>query len=155
LAAFQEDLRHADGESYLLRNSGRFPLCGKGDINTYAVFAETNRSLIRPGGRVGCIVPSGIATDNTTKEFFADLINTNTLVGLYDFETAFGFFEGVGHGRFNFCLLTLSGSPLPSASPPVFFFFAHHAAELEDQDRHFSLSAADIALINPNTRTCP
>jgi hypothetical protein len=79
LTAFREDRRQADGESYLLRNSGRFPLCGKGDINTYAVFAETNRSLLGPGGRVGCIIPSGIATDNTTKEFFSDLINTNTL----------------------------------------------------------------------------
>ena len=89
-----------DGESHLLRNSGRFPLCGKGDINTYAVFAETNRSLLRPAGRVGCIVPSGIATDNTTKEFFASLIESNTLVSLYDFENAVGLFEGVGHGRF-------------------------------------------------------
>ncbi len=127
LAAFHEDLRRADGESYLLRNSNRFPLCGKGDINTYAVFAETNRLLLGPGGRVGCIVPSGIATDNTTKEFFADLINSNTLVSLYDFENAVGLFEGVGHGRFKFCLLTMAGSSRPAASTPDFFFFAHHA----------------------------
>lgn len=155
LAAFREDLRRADGESYLLRNSGRFPLCGKGDINTYAVFAETNRSLLGPGGRVGCIVPSGIATDNTTKEFFADLINTNTLVSLYDFENAVGLFEGVGHGRFKFCLLTVTGASRPVTSTTDFFFFAHHATDLEDQNRHFTLSAEDIALINPNTRTCP
>ena len=154
-AAFREDLRRADGESYLLRNSGRFPLCGKGDINTYAVFAETNRSLIGPGGRVGCIVPTGIATDNTTKEFFADLINTNTLVSLFDFENAVGLFEGVGHGRFKFCLLTLAGSSQPAAAAPDFFFFAHHANDLEDQNRHFTLNAGDIALINPNTLTCP
>jgi hypothetical protein len=155
LAAFREDLRRADGESHLLRNSGRFPLCGKGDINTYAVFAETNRSLLDSGGRVGCIVPSGIATDNTTKEFFADLISTNTLVSLYDFENAVGLFEGVGHGRFKFCLLTIAASSRPAESTPDFFFFAHHATDLEDQDRHFTLSAGDIALINPNTRTCP
>src|ERR1039458_10323906 len=105
LAAFRDDLRAADGEGHLLRNSGRFPLCGKGDINTYAVFAETNRSLLSPAGRVGCIVPSGIATDNTTKEFFASLIESNTLVSLYDFENAVGLFEGVGHGRFKFCQL--------------------------------------------------
>jgi len=155
LAAFREDLRRADGESYLLRNSGRFPLCGKGDINTYAVFAETNRSLLGPGGRVGCIVPSGIATDNTTREFFADLINTNTLVSLFDFENAVGLFEGVGHGRFKFCLLTLAGSPQSATSTPDFFFFAHHVTDLDDQNRHFTLSAEDILLINPNTRTCP
>ena len=57
-----------------MRSSGRFPLCGRGDINTYSIFAEINRSIISPTGRVGCIVPSGIATDNTTKEFFGDLV---------------------------------------------------------------------------------
>jgi len=35
---------------------------------------------------VGCIVPSGIATDDTTKSFFQDLIETGSLVSLYDFE---------------------------------------------------------------------
>ncbi|MDD2231045.1 MAG: hypothetical protein PHY48_16780, partial [Candidatus Cloacimonetes bacterium] len=40
-------------------------------------------------------------------------------------------------------------------SPADFVFFAHSIADLSDQQRHFQLSAADIALINPNTRTCP
>ena len=155
LAAFRDDLRAADGESHLLRNSGRFPLCGKGDINTYAVFAETNRSLLSPAGRVGCIVPSGIATDNTTKEFFASLIESNTLVSLYDFENAVGLFEGVGHGRFKFCLLTVAATARSAGQTPDFFFFAHHSSDLENPDRHFTLTAEDIALINPNTRTCP
>jgi hypothetical protein len=154
-AAFRDDLRATDGEGHLLRNSGRFPLCGKGDINTYAVFAETNRALLSRAGRLGCIVPSGIATDNTTKEFFASISKSNTLVSLYDFENAVGLFEGVGHGRFKFCLLTIAGSSQPTTSTPDFFFFAHHTTDLEDQDRHFTLTAEDIALINPNTQTCP
>ncbi len=28
-------------------------------------------------------------------------------------------------------------------------------ADLRDEERRFTLSAADIALLNPNTRTCP
>lgn len=52
-------------------------------------------------------------------------------------------------------MLTLSNSPRSVTSTPDFFFFAHHATDLEDQSRHFTLSAADIALINPNTHTCP
>jgi hypothetical protein len=153
--AYCDDLRTADGESHLLRNSGRFPLCGKGDINTYAVFAETNRALLSRSGRLGCIVPSGIATDNTTKEYFAAVNSSNALISLYDFENAVGLFEGVGHGRFKFCLLTIAGSSQPATSAPDFFFYAHHATDLEDQDRHFTLTAEDIALINPNTLTCP
>ena len=155
LAAFGEASRVADGESSLIRNSGRFPLCGVGDINTYAVFAENDRSLLGSRGRMGVIVPSGIATDNTTKDFFASVVNTNTLVGLYDFENAVGMFEGVGHGRFKFCLLTISGAPLGSDHAIDFVFFAHHTEDLGEADRHFTLTSEDIALINPNTRTCP
>ena len=32
-SAFLEAVRQAEGESHLLRNAGRFPLCGRGDIN--------------------------------------------------------------------------------------------------------------------------
>ena len=36
-----------------------------------------------------------------------------------------------------------------------FVFFAHRVEELEDRKRHIALSATDIRLLNPNTRTCP
>src|SRR6266699_1638099 len=55
--AFMEDQRQASGESHIVRDSGRFPLCGRGDVNTYTIFAETMRLVIKPIGRVGCIVP--------------------------------------------------------------------------------------------------
>ncbi len=152
--AFQEALRQAEGESVLIRNTGRFPLCGVGDINTYAVFAESNRSLISRRGRMGIIVPSGIATDNTTRNFFASLVDSNTLVSLYDFENREGIFEGV-HRSYKFSLLTVTGSPLPKGSAADFFCFAHQVADLADPERHFTLTAEEIALINPNTRTCP
>ena len=45
---FQAELRKAAGWSHLLRESGRYPLTGRGDINTYAVFAETARTVIGP-----------------------------------------------------------------------------------------------------------
>ena len=40
--------RAAEAESGFLRLSGRYPLCGRGDVNTYSVFAETFRGLHRP-----------------------------------------------------------------------------------------------------------
>src|SRR6266567_2254075 len=55
--AFMEDQRQASGESHIVRDSGRFPLCGRGDVNTYTIFAETMRLVINSRGRVGCIVP--------------------------------------------------------------------------------------------------
>jgi len=113
--AFQQAKRVAEGWSHLIRDSGRYPLCGRGDVNTYAIFAELNRSLIRPTGRVGCIVPSGIATDDTTKHFFRDLMDNRSLASLYDFENRKKLFPDV-EGNKRFCLLTLSGSQVTEFS---------------------------------------
>jgi len=88
--ALLQDRRKSEGESHILRNSGRFPLCGRGDINTYTVFAENKRMMLNQTGRVGCIVPLGIATDDTTKLFFQDLMNSKSLVSLFDFENKKG-----------------------------------------------------------------
>lgn len=153
-AAFEEALRRAEGESVLVRNTGRYPLCGVGDINTCAVFAECGRALLLRQGRMGVIVPSGIATDNTTRNFFASLIDSITLVSLCDFENREGVFDGVHHS-YKFSLLTVTGSPRPKGSAADFFCLAHSTADLVDPERHFTLTAEEIVLINPNTRTCP
>lgn len=152
--AYRAALRHADGESHLLRCSGRFPLCGRGRINSYAVFAEAMRAGVGPAGRAGVVVPTGIATDDTTKAFFADLVEQASLASLYDFENRDGLFPGV-HRSYKFCLLTLSGPGRPVAGGAEFAFFSHQVADLADPERRFVLSAADLALLNPNTRTCP
>lgn len=75
LALAFEDAKHdAEAQSKFIRESNRFPLTSVGDINTYAVFAETTRKVISPVGRVGVILPVGIATDDTTKKYFGNLI---------------------------------------------------------------------------------
>ncbi|HUT60573.1 MAG TPA: hypothetical protein VNA25_22235 [Phycisphaerae bacterium] len=153
---FLDDSRWAEGESHLMRNSGRYPLCGRGDINVYTVFAEGMRNLLNDRGRVGCVLPTGIATDDTTKFFFQDVVEKKSLASLFDFENK-GIFPGV-HSSYKFCLFTLRSpnSLFPtSLTPSSFVFFAHAVEDLRDPERRFSLSPEDIALLNPNTRTCP
>jgi len=152
--AFQEEKRRHDGVGHLASGSGRYPLCGRGRINTYAVFAELDRSLIRPAGRCGVIVPSGIATDDTTKYFFQDVMESHVLASLFDFENAAPLFPGV-HRSYKFCLLTLTGAGDPATGGADFAFFLHRVADLQDPERRFVLTADAIALLNPNTRTCP
>jgi len=152
-SAFIEAKRQHDLYSHFARNSGKYPLCGRGRINTYALFAEINRLLINGNGRVGCIVPSGIATDHTTRFFFQELVKTKTLVSLYDFENRKGIFPGV-HRSYKFCLLSMSGTESP-VEEAQFVFFAHQTSDLRDPDRRFTLSPEDIKRLNPNTLTCP
>lgn len=150
---FTEAKRTAEATSLFIRSSGRFPLCGRGDINTYAVFAETNRLIVNNLGRIGCILPSGIATDDTTKHFFRDLVASKTLVSLFSFENEALIFPGIHHAT-KFCLLTLSGMAGQSEQFDL-VFFARNPIDLEDSNRHFRLSAEELLLINPNTGTCP
>ena len=150
---FSEAVHQAESVSRFVRSSNRFRLTGRGDVNTYSVFAETARSVCNSNGRVGIIVPSGIATDDTTKLFFADLVDNHSLVSLYDFENREGVFPGV-HRSYKFCLLTLAGTASPSPQAE-FAFFLHRTEQLQDTGRRFALAPADFALFNPNTRTCP
>jgi len=153
-AEFRRAVRVAEGGSHFLRTSGRYPLCGLGrDINTASAFAELMRDSMSVAGRAGVIVPSGIATDDTTKFFFQDLVERRGVVSLYDFENRKKLFPGID-SRIKFCLLTLTGTHRP-IEEPEFVFFVLDTADLDEPDRRFTLSADDFALFNPNTRTCP
>jgi hypothetical protein len=152
-SAFLSDLRKADGERHIARDSGLYPMCGVGRINTYAIFSELNRRLMNPQGRAGFIVPSGIASDDTTKFFFRDLVECGSLASLYDFENRQAIFPDV-HRSYKFCLLTLTGREITTKTAR-FVFFALRVEDLHDEYRQFTLTADDLALLNPNTRTCP
>lgn len=128
----------------------RYPWTGRGDVNTYALFAEHFLNLTRKGGRAGVIVPTGIATDATTAPFFGHLVSGQRLAALTDFENSAPLFPSV-HRSFKFCLLTI-GSGVAAAD---FSFFLTEPTQLEDERRRFTLSPAEIARINPNTKTAP
>ncbi|MBV10921.1 MAG: hypothetical protein CMN21_17095, partial [Rubinisphaera sp.] len=152
---FWDAQRHAEGENQLLRSTGRFPFCGVGrDINSASVFAETMRSLLAPDGQAGCVVPSAVVTDNTTKLFFQDLMQTSTLSSVHDFENRNGIFQGV-HRSYKFCVMTMVRQVRDRSAGAKFSFFNLSTTELSDPTRSFSLTAFDIALLNPTTMTCP
>jgi hypothetical protein len=151
VALFDLAKYNAEAESRFVRASKRFPLTAVGDVNTYALFAELARNLLNPQGRSGVIVPTGIATDDTTKMFFGDLNTKKQLVSLFDFENREKIFADVD-SRMKFSLITMGDT---QNKPTLFTFFATRVDHLKDEFRSFSLSPSDIALLNPNTRTCP
>ncbi len=152
-AGYTAALAAADRTLSHVRNSGEFPLTAKGDINTYMLFAELASNIVAPQGRVGLLIPSGIATDDTTKDFFTSLIESKSLICLYDFENRLRIFPDVD-GRFKFSIVLFGGAEVKTPQAD-FVFFAHEMEDLAEKKRHIKLSSADIALLNPNTRTCP
>lgn len=151
---FEAAKRTAEAASVFARvpkeDGSRFPLTGRGDVNTYALFAELFATLAGPRGRAGVIVPTGIATDATTAPFFASLVKGNRLAELIDFENRERLFPTID-SRIKLSLLTI-GRDVRSA---CFSFFLTDPTQLQEPERRFTLSAEDIARINPNTKTAP
>ena len=141
--------RTAQGLSHFMRQSGRYPLCGKGDVNTYALFAEHNWRVLAPHGSAGFIVPGGIVSDDTTKDYFQALLNRSALASVHHFENESFVFKGLHHA-YRFVLLTIGACPQADL-----VFYARRAVDLDDRWRHFALTPSEFATINPSTRTCP
>lgn len=153
LRAYIHTLRRTSKQLDYCRSSGLYPLTATGDINTYAVFVELATTLVSASGRVGMLVPSGIATDKTTMKLFATLLDENRLASFFDFENKKPVFPDV-HRSFKFAILEFGGANA-DATAAEFVFFARRVEEISDKSRHIRLSAKDIELVNPNTRTCP
>jgi len=148
-ASFIAARRGAEAASIFAHDSRRYPLTGVGDVNTYALFAETLLQATAPSGRAGFIVPTGIATDDSTKAYFSQIAGNGRLACLYDFENSDAVFPAV-HRSYKFSLLTLG-----AASLAEFVCFATQVEHLGDPRRRFTLTPNEFTLINPNTRTCP
>ena len=90
--AFVIAKRTADAASVFARvpgdAGGRYLLTGKGDVNTYALFAELFATI---AVRVGIILPTELATSDTTKAFFAHLVDSGRLSRSYASEQAIFF----------------------------------------------------------------
>lgn len=151
---FTQAKREAEATSEFVRmpgeDGGRFALTGRGDVNTYALFAELFSKLPNQAGRIGIIVKTGIATDATWAPFFSDLIAKKRIASLFDFENRKLLFPAVD-SRERFCLLTL-GTNEPRAT---FAFFLMSPADLQQPERVFALPPEQIRQLSPNTGTAP
>lgn len=154
LRQFREHQRTSNAANHFYRTSGRFLLSSRGDINTYALFAELDSQIVNPDGRAGFIVPSGLAFDETTKLLFQDIVERGRLFSLFDFENRNGIFQGV-HRSYRFSLITVGNVNANAERSIVFQFFIGDVTELQESGRRIMLCSDDIALLNPNTRTCP
>jgi hypothetical protein len=149
-AEFLAAKRGAEAASLFAHDAGRYPLTGVGDVNTYALFAETFAQLVSAHGRAGFIVPSGIGTDDSTKRYFQFLVGEQMLSSFYGFDNARRIFPAV-HPDTPFALVTIGKTDRP-AELGHYLLSVEHLADLR---RCFTLAPQEFALINPNTLTCP
>lgn len=156
-AEYRTAVAHADMALALARDSGEYPLLGRGDANIYSLFVERAQRLLKPDGIAGLLVPSGIASDKSAAEFFRSIAISGRLIALLDFENrgreGENFFPDVD-SRFKFCAFVASG-PRRASGQARCGFFLKGAFDLDDAMRVFPLTPDDFALVNPNTGTAP
>lgn len=145
--------RRAESESTLLRLSGRYPLGGVGDVNTYAVFADLFRQLTNLTGAAALLLPNGLVTGFTYRAFLRELLETKTIASFYGFENEDKIFPDV-HNETKFGVLTMRGLRRPVIRP---WFTAHlrQPDQVHDPLRRYSLTAEQIEAISPNTLNLP
>jgi hypothetical protein len=136
-----------------VNDSKKYPLTTSGKLNTYSLFTELNSELVSSKGRISIVVPTGIASDNSNKEFFEYVLSAKRLDSLYGFENESFIFPSVHHS-FKFCLLTITGEGI-SIEKSRFIFFCRQIDDIKSSIRGFEIGIRDITLINPNTKTCP
>jgi hypothetical protein len=115
------------------------------------LFLETARLLIRPTGRIGCLIPAQLVTTETA--FFQTLLAQGAIVSLHTITNDTRLMPHLPR-TMALSLLTLTGSPAPRTAADMVWGVRQLDA-LDDATRHVALSADDTALLNPNTRTWP
>jgi hypothetical protein len=152
-ASFLRAQRLNEGAQAFIHNSGRHPLGSRGRLNTSTIFVETGCNIVRQHGFVSLIVPTSLATDSFTQEFFRYLVDSGRLHHLLAFENEERLFPAV-HNAARFCLLKISGKGRRTALIDL-VFYARQVAHVRDKERIVSLKGEDFRLLNPNSATCP
>jgi hypothetical protein len=152
-STWQLALRNAATDVSFFKTSDRFPLGSPGKINTYAIFADLFRQLISPEGQAGLILPNGLVTGFTYRDFLRHLLSTKTLASFFGFENEDKLFKSV-HNETKFGLLTITGGRRRVEQP---WFTAHigQPEQIADPARRYALSIDEIEAINPNTLNLP
>jgi hypothetical protein len=145
--------RMGHGQSHLVKSSGKYLHSGKGNVNTFALFAELATDGINASGRVGYILPSGVITEASNEDLFRSWLNNHRIVSGIDFENSLGIFPDV-HRSFRFCILTLCGNGF-GPERPAFRFCLTKAEEANDPAELMLIGKAELELLNPSSLTCP
>jgi hypothetical protein len=102
------DRRSVAGQlTRFVRQSGVYKACAEGHANQYQMFVERSISLLKQGGRLGLVLPWGLASDHGSaalRRLLFERCATDTIVG---FENSAGIFPIHRGVRF----LLLSASP--------------------------------------------
>src|SRR5262249_50023483 len=127
-----------------------FSFQGSADLNSYKLFIEVAHHLLKPGGRLGFIVPSGIYTDSgcyDIRELFLNQSTWDWLFGFINWEQIFNIYY-----RFKFVVTIAERRPPPDGHSIRSCFGRFKVQDWEDAESViFPLPKANILEFSPKT----
>jgi hypothetical protein len=123
---------------------------GSADLNSYKLFLEVSLHLVRAGGRLGIILPSGLYTDDGCRELRAFLLNRTRwdwLFGFINWELIFNIYY-----RFKFVIAIIQRES-PASNHEIRSCFGRYSiSDWEEADRFaFPLPKATIVDFSPKS----
>lgn len=148
-----EQCRSNHANSHFIKDSGLFPLGSGGKLNTYRIFSELSTILIKPQGRMGMVLKSGIVNAQDSQLYFSTLLRKKRICGVIEFiNTKQIFLDVVANERF--CLFTVAG--INGVDTPAQYMFGLTAvSEIQASDKGFFISVDELHTINPNDLSVP
>jgi hypothetical protein len=118
---------------------------GSADVNTYKMFLETAHALLAYSGGLGLIVPSGLYTDNGTRELRELFLQQCAWTHLYAFQNERYVFDGIHHSS-KMAVVHVRKGERTDAVLTRFRIGPGDSPEAHEIERDFSESARDLAL---------
>ncbi|HRZ78139.1 MAG TPA: hypothetical protein P5248_12265, partial [Bacteroidales bacterium] len=114
------------------------------------MFLETKHALLRNGGRLGVIVPSGVYTDKGSSDLRALFLERCDWHWLFGFENKLGIFDI--HRSFKFCPVIVQKGGATDFIRTA--FMRHDLRDWEDAERFvLPYHKEQVAKFSPNTRS--
>jgi hypothetical protein len=142
-----------------IRDAGIYRCQGGGHINRYQLFLERAMALTRAGGRLGLVLPWGIASDHTSAPLRRRLLGQHSVDTLVGFDNRMAIFPIHRSVRFVLCTAT-AGSRTPQLScrfgiedPVVLDSLADSGSSEEEYP--ITLTSAIIARLGGDGLTIP
>lgn len=131
------------------RQDRPFRYQGSGDMNAYKLFLERSYCLLKHGGRLGLLLPSGIYADKGSaglRELLLDHCTWQSLIGWENREGLFAI-----HRSFKFCLVTARKGERTSA---IESSFMHRDLDIAKTDAgKFSYTREYVTRFSPRNRS--
>lgn len=96
-----------------IRESGLFPRCRRGQVNLYQPFVDRALQLTSPRGRVGLVLPWGMAVDDGAAELRRAVVDPGLLDTIIGFDNCRGLFPI--HRGVRFAIVVMRSSPREGA----------------------------------------